>query len=214
MSAAMHSISAVLPEVSGAIPVPDQRASPRFAMLIRAAKLCGAAGEFMCIVRDASETGVNVRLFHPLPQGAELALELQNGDRHAMQLVWQEADRAGLAFLGEADIARILECPSRYAKRPVRINLLASAKLSSLSASAEIELHDISQQGARITSAVRFAIDQRVRLSAKGLPEVSAKIRWRKGDTYGLVFEDTFQFGDMARIVAGLQLGEIPEFTA
>ena len=43
---------------------------------------------------------------------------------------------------------------------------------------------------------------------------INAKVRWRRGDTYGLVFEDTFQFGDMARIVAGLQLGGIPQFGA
>ena len=214
MSALLHSTSAALPEESDAPPIAEQRASPRFAMLIRAAKLRSRAGEFMCIVRDASDSGVSIRLFHPLPDDGELALELQNGDLHAMQLVWQEADRAGLKFLGEADIARIVECPSRFAKRPVRICLTAPARLASLTASGEVELHDISQQGAKITSAVRFAIDQRVRLSAKGLPEVNAKVRWRRGETYGLVFEDTFQFGDMARIVARLQLGEIPEFDA
>jgi hypothetical protein len=193
---------------------PDQRTAPRFTMLVRAAKLRCPAGEFMCVVRDASDTGISVRLFHPLPDEERLMLELQNGDCHELELVWTAEDRAGLRFLSPANIARIVECPSRFAKRPIRINLHVAARLVGGLASAEVEIHDISQQGAKITSITRFAIDQRVRLSAEGLPEVNAKVRWRRGETYGLVFEDTFQFGDMARIVAALQLGKNTAFPA
>jgi len=192
----------------------DSRVSPRFALLIRAAKLRCPAGEFMCVVRDASDSGVSVRLFHPLPDEDRLVLELQNGDMHELELVWTEEDRAGLKFVAPVDITRIVACPSRFSKRPVRVNLAAPATLSSLTASAAVKIHDISQQGAKITSATHFSLDQRVRLSATGLKEVNAKVRWRKDETYGLVFEDTFQFGDMARIVAALQLGGIPRFPA
>ena len=183
----------------------DLREAPRYTLLIRAAKLRCPQGEFLCIVRDASSSGVNIRLFHPLPEHGRLMLELQNGDMHELELVWQDGDRAGLKFLAEADISRIIECPSRFAKRAIRINLAAEGTLASLSASEPVTIHDISQQGAKLTSAVRFAIDQRVRLSASGLPEVNAKVRWRDGTSYGLVFEDTFQFGDLARIAAALQ---------
>ena len=192
----------------------DSRVSPRFTLLIRAAKLRCPAGEFMCVIRDASDSGVSVRLFHPLPEGDRLMLELQNSDMHELELVWTHEDRAGLKFVAPVDITRIVECPSRFAKRPVRVNLAAPATLSSLTASAAVKIHDISQQGAKITSATRFSLDQRVRLSAKGLKEVNAKVRWREDETYGLVFEDTFQFGDMARIVAALQLGGNPRFPA
>lgn len=192
----------------------EQRVSPRVALLIRAAKLRCPAGEFMCVVRDASDSGISVRLFHQLPDADRLVLELQNGDMHELEPVWQRDDRAGLRFLNPVDIARIVECPSRFAKRPVRVNLAAPAKLESAIASAAAEIHDISQQGAKISTAQRFSIDQRVRLSATGLSEVNAKVRWRKDETYGLVFEDTFQFGDMARIVAVLQLGKSTAFPA
>jgi PilZ domain len=183
----------------------DQREAPRYTLLIRAAKLRCPQGEFLCVVRDASSTGVNIRLFHPLPEQDRLMLELQNGDMHELELVWQDGDRAGLRFTTEADISRIVECPSRFAKRAIRINLATQGTLSSLAATEPVTIHDISQQGAKLTSGVRFAIDQRVRLSASGLPEVNAKIRWRDGTSYGLVFEDTLQFGDLARVVAAIQ---------
>lgn len=183
----------------------ELRTAPRYTMLIRAAKLRCPSGEFLCIVRDASNSGVNIRLFHPLPAEDRLMLELQNGDMHELELVWQDTDRAGLKFINEADIARIIESPSRFAKRAIRINLEVPARLAIGAANQTITVHDISQQGAKITSEEHLAIDQRVRLIARGLPEVNAKIRWRRGESYGLVFEDTFQFGDLARIVAEMQ---------
>ena len=40
----------------------------------------------------------------------------------------EEADRAGFKFLTAVDIARIIECPSQFAKRPVRINLYSDTQ--------------------------------------------------------------------------------------
>jgi len=135
-----------------------------------------------------------------------MLLELPNGDRHELELVWQDGDRAGLKFIEQADIARIVESPSRFAKRPIRINLEADAVIQVGEQQNSVELLDLSQQGAKLTSDAHFAIDQRVKISANGMPQVNAKIRWRRGNSYGLVFEDTFQFGDLARIVASMQL--------
>lgn len=183
----------------------EQRESPRFTLLMRAAKLACKHGEFMCVVRDASDSGVNIKLFHPLPDTEYLMLEFPNGDRHQLELVWQEGDRAGLRFAQAADIERLLEGPTRFAKRPIRVNLDITAQLLVGAAATPARLLDLSQQGAKVICDTRHALDQRVRLSAPDLPEVNAKIRWRRDNAYGLVFEDTFQFGDLAQIVGALQ---------
>jgi hypothetical protein len=187
----------------------DLREAPRYTLLMRAAKLVSRDGEFMCVVRDASESGVNIRLFHALPENEFLQLEFPNGDRHRLQLVWQQDDRAGLKFVETADIGRLLEGPSRFTKRPIRVNLDMRVRLAAGGAMSDGRLIDISQQGAKVLCGDRFAIDQRVKLSGPsammGLPEVNAKVRWRRENAYGLVFEDTFQFGDLAHIVARIQ---------
>lgn len=183
----------------------DLRESPRYTLLMRAAKLVSRDGEFLCVVRDASETGVNIRLFHALPDNEYLLLEFPNGDRHRLQLVWQQDDRAGLKFAESADIARLLDGPSRYSKRPIRVNLDMPVRLTTGLQRCQGRLIDLSQQGAKVLCSDRFAIDQRVKLAGDGLPEVNAKVRWRRENAYGLVFEDTFQFGDLAHIVARIQ---------
>lgn len=184
----------------------EQRVAPRYSLLIRAAKLVCAKGEFLCVIRDVSESGISMRTFHRLPKVDSMVVELQNGDRHELKLVWQDVDRAGFRFTQRADIARIIASPSRFAKRAIRLNLTAPARVSTLDGRLEdVEIIDLSQQGAKITCSCRFAIDERVKISAPGLPETNAKVRWRSDGTCGLIFEDTYQYGDLARIAERLQ---------
>ncbi|MFB0612043.1 PilZ domain-containing protein [Aurantiacibacter poecillastricola] len=184
----------------------ENRSAPRCTLLIRAAKLITPSGEFLCVIRDVSTNGINVRIFHALPPETRMTIELQNGDRHEVEFVWQKDDRAGFRFEHEADISRIVESPSRFSKRSIRLNISAAATVSALNGqSALAEITDLSQQGAKIVCAGRFAIDERVRISAPGLPETNAKVRWRKELQYGLIFEDTYQYGELARIAQRLQ---------
>lgn len=187
----------------------DQRSAPRYTLVIRTAKLVCEVGEFLCVIRDVSESGISVRTFHALPNVPRMVVELQNGDRHQLEPVWQDGDRAGFRFVATADIARIIASPSRYAKRAIRLNLTAPARVETLDGRSEaVELLDLSQQGAKITCSCRFALDERVKISASGLPETNAKVRWRKDGSCGLIFEDTYQYGDLARIAAHLQRQE------
>lgn len=183
----------------------EQRTSPRFTLLIRAAKLITPAGEFLCVIRDASDSGISVRTFHALPDCQDVTIELQNGDHYTAERVWEEQDRAGFRFTQDVDISRIIESPSRFAKRPIRLKLEAPAEISCLSGKLDAVIHNISQQGASVTSGVRLALDQRVKISAWGLRETSARVRWRNGGEFGLAFEDTYQFGELARIARKLQ---------
>jgi hypothetical protein len=87
----------------------ELRAAPRFTLLIRAAKLIVDGREFLCILRDASATGVKIRLFTPIPEHKSLAIELGTGERHEARLVWTTGDHAGLQFLEEIDVQRLLD---------------------------------------------------------------------------------------------------------
>lgn len=183
----------------------DQRCAPRFTLLIRSAKLTTPDAEFLCVVRDASDTGISVRLFHPLPAEVPITLELPNGDRHPLERVWEEEGKAGFRFADEADLMRIIEGPSRFSKRALRVNLELPCEIVAGLRRAAGTLRNLSQQGALITTEERLSLVQRVKLTAPGMPEVAAKVRWRRNDQYGLSFEDNFQFSDLALVVHDLQ---------
>ena len=183
----------------------EQRVAPRFTLLIRTAKLISSSGEYLCIIRDASATGISIRTFHELPQGKQLTLELPNGDQHEVERVWEREGSAGFRFPVGVDIERLLNNKSRFPKRPVRLKLQLPALVSCHGRTAGVVVHNLSQQGAQIESPLYLALDQRLRLEADNLPVIQATVRWRRGEDYGLVFDDTFQFAELARIAAQLQ---------
>lgn len=185
----------------------EQRDAPRFTLLIRAAKLVSPSGEFLCVVRDASETGVSVRLFHPLPANVPLSLEMPNGDCLELERVWEQAGKAGFRFSKSVDIERIIESPSRFNRRAVRVNVEVPCHLLVGVRRISATIHNLSQQGALISTPEKLSLIQRVKIRAEGMPEVAGKVRWRRNDSYGLSFEDTFQFAELASLAFELRRG-------
>ncbi len=183
----------------------DQRNAPRFTLLIRAAKLTSPDAEFLCVVRDASETGVSVRLFHPLPTDLEFALELPNGDRHALERVWETDGKAGFRFPNPVALERIVEARGGYAKRPVRLRLEVPCTMIASLRRVQATIGNLSQQGAQIRTLEHLSLAQRVKLEIDGVPPIAARVRWRRNDRYGLSFEDTFQFAELAALAFDLQ---------
>ena len=183
----------------------ELRSAPRFTLLIRAAKLISPEGEFLCVVRDASETGVSVRLFHPLPAEVPLTLEMPNGDCLALERVWEEQGKAGFRFPAPVDIERIVESPSRFARRAVRVNVEVPCDLLVGIRRVGGQIHNLSQQGALISTTEKLSLIQRVKIRADGMPEIAGKVRWRRNDSYGLSFEDTFQFAELAALAFELR---------
>jgi hypothetical protein len=183
----------------------EQRSAARYTPLIRTAKITAASGEFLCVVSDISEAGVSVRLFHPLPRDSALKLEMSNGDSLPLERVWEKDGRAGFRFGGDVDLSKVVAGHGKWPKRPIRLNLDMPADLAGLTGKFDATIKNISMQGAQIECASRLAIDQRLRMSSRVLPEIRTKVRWRKGNLYGLIFDDTFQFADLARIIAHAQ---------
>jgi hypothetical protein len=180
----------------------DLRAARRYTPLIRTAKITGSAGEFLCVVSDISATGVSVRLFHPLPRDSALKLEMPNGEQLPIEAVWEQEGRAGFRFAAAINLSRALDGHGKWPKRPIRLNLDMPATLIGLTGRFDTTIRNISLQGAQVECGARLALDQRLRLASKVLPEIVTKVRWRSGAFYGLIFDNTFQFADLARIAA------------
>jgi hypothetical protein len=187
--------------------LPDLRQAARYIPIIRTAKLIAPAGEMLCVVRDVSATGLRIRLFSPLPAGAEMLLEFRNGEQQGVTLVWQKDDTAGFRFSREIDVARLLEdgrIESRRS-RPIRLKLEAEALLHARGETHFVTVRDISQQGAHVECGSMLAVSEPVRVGMGRLAPVGAKVRWRRNRHYGLVFEDTFRFDELAHLTARLQ---------
>ncbi len=183
----------------------DLRGAPRFALLLRVAKLVVDGRERFCVIRDASATGLKVRLFAPLPHPVRLWVELANGDRHGAETVWVSEEHAGLRFCEPIELDRLLdEARATGRRRHVRLRMALDGVLHSGKEAVPITLHDISQQGASIESVKWLMVNELVRIETAILPSIYAKVRWRNHPRYGVIFEQTFQLEDLARRCADL----------
>lgn len=181
----------------------NRRAAERFALLIRAGKLILPTGEFLCIIRDVSETGLKAKIFHGISGLSRCLIELPNGLRFAIQKVWQEGPIVGFAFCETVKLDHIMADNVRpFVKRPLRLSWAQSAFLNTGHGRVAISISDISQQGAGISSTEWLAIDEKIRLEIAGMPHIYGKVRWRREPRYGLIFEDTFSFSQLAHLTA------------
>ena len=185
----------------------DQRAARRYTLLLLTAKLIAPAGEFLCILRDVSATGLKARLFHDLPDVADWQLELGSGARHALEPVWQADGHAGFRFAaGPVDPHRLMDQDAGpFPKRHIRLRLELPVLLWADGAARAGRLCDLSQLGAQIAADPPLALRQLVRIEAPGLPLRHARVRWRRGTAHGLVFHEAFRLDELAVLAAHLQ---------
>lgn len=183
----------------------DMRGAQRFTLLIRTAKLVCDSGEFMCIIRDVSETGVRLRLFHALPDDMRMALELSNGEVYFIERVWERDSHAGFRFAAPIDVHSFIAEVSPYPRRQMRLRLQFPALLTVDGQTTGTTVCDLSPQGARIACARFLALGQRIKLQGDHFPAILAKVCWRSGGEYGLVFEQVFTLEEVAVLAAQLQ---------
>ena len=184
---------------------PEQRAAPRFTSLIRSAKLVGGQGEFVCVVRDVSSSGVRIHCFHAVPSERAMALELQNGEVFEIERVRDDGQEASFRFAAEVPIERLICDAQLYPRRLLRLNIAIPLTLRTLAGPVAAVTQNISQQGCRLECAMPLALAQPVIVESPHLPALRAKVRWRRDGALGLVFDDTFTLKDFAVHAARLQ---------
>lgn len=183
----------------------DKRAAPRFSLMMRTAKLLCEGGEYACVVRDISASGVKLRLFHDVPPDSHLFLELANGNRYAMERIWHEGEHAGFRFASPIAVEEFIEETSRYRRRPLRLRIQRPALVTADGRDCRAVLVNISQQGACIEASGELAVGQQVRLEVAGMPLRFGHVCWRRKHAHGLVFQQSFRFDELARHAFALQ---------
>ena len=175
----------------------------RVTLLIRTAKLIAGEAEFLVVVRDVSHQGLKIRTFHPLPADSAYAIELASGDRHDVERIWQNGETSGFRFQDPVAMKTLLaDGPVGKRQRPVRLRLRVPLKIHAAGRCDVAELLAISQSGACISCASHLAIGARIRIEIRGLPELTAGVRWRRRPLDGLNFEQTFSIEERARMTA------------
>ena len=183
----------------------EARDAARSSLLLRVAKLVTQRGEYVCLVRDVSWTGLRLRLFHDLPDETFVFLQLANGEVYPVERMWTKGDQAGFRFTQPVDVNEFITEPNAWPRRPIRLKIEAAGLAFVGSTAISVNLKDLSQAGARIEAYGHMMIGQPLRLLVDGLPERWARIAWRRGFDHGLSFEAQFRLDDLAHHALTLQ---------
>ena len=154
-----------------------------------------------------------VRLFHKAPKGDPVELHMPGGKIYELKMVWEREKEAGFEFLEPVDVAQLINEVGEFPKRGLRLGLCFPVKVKTLTQNCEAVVLNLSQQGARFECEGLFAIDQSLRIESLDggfeLKDVRAKVRWRKDNEYGVVFDDTLTLSDFAQFAARLQCPDL-----
>lgn len=182
----------------------ERREKPRQIMLIRSAKLLVGNREFLCVIRDVSEVGLSVRVFHAVPDSNTMVLALGNGDRFALRPVRREELLIAFVFDEPVNVSRIIEEPSRYRRRQTRLEISLPGTVEGCFGSKMVLITNLSQQGARIECEARLPVHGSITMGARGLPDIACKVRWSHKRAAGLSFDEYFRFEEFARLAAAI----------
>lgn len=188
----------------------EMRGAPRFTLMLRSAKLIADGTEYLCIIRDVSETGIKLRLFHKVPDAQTLMIETSGGQRYPMTLVWAANNEAGFRFDYRIDVDSFVSEGSPYPKRPLRLRVHHPACVRIGAETLPATILDISSQGARIESETRLAIGQKFCLEARELPLFEATVCWRRVPEYGLAFAQVMGLDELAQRASRMNRAPMP----
>lgn len=183
----------------------ELRRAPRLELAGLCAKLAVPEGEFLCVIRDVSQTGLSLEAFHRLPDREVLAIELPGGERYRIERVWTAGHRGGFRFAGPVDVSRFVDAPEVAARRAIRINLDRPCRLLCESQRYQGLLCNISQAGALVRSDAPLKPGQTLELSSPALPRTACDVRWRRGAYTGMVFVEGIPLARLGRLVHDLQ---------
>jgi hypothetical protein len=180
----------------------QQQAQARKSLMLRSAKIVCQAGEYICVVRDVSETGTTLSFLHETPAEGRIILVLANGLTYPIERVWADARQAGYRFASDIAPDEFIHTDRPFHTRPIRLGLRAIAQITDGRAGCPAQMTDISSQGARIESMGDWREQQLVNFHVTGLPQRLATVAWREqGPTfaaYGLEFQHPIPLADLA----------------
>lgn len=178
----------------------ELRGAPRFRTMMRSAKLVGQTGEYPCVIRDVSETGLRLKLFHSLPE-PRLALELAPGVHYFIEAVWERGSEAGFRFSAPIEIDEFLGVLKRKAEGPLRLKVAIPGIVNTRDTQVLMSIRFLSQQDADVETGVLLANGETVVVTADGLPPILARVSGRLANGYRVTFDGLFGLEFLAGLV-------------
>jgi hypothetical protein len=181
----------------------NRRNDQRHLSVFRVGKLMTSTGQELCLIRNISSGGLMAHIYSAHIAEERVEIELKAGRTVQGKVVWARDKKIGVQFDEKIDVAEVLAPHPNDAKpdlvpRAPRLDIRRRGRLRIGAHYQLIELHDISQGGAKISPAGDAKTDDEVILLLEGLPPLPGLVRWCHNDTVGITFKTSIPFEQLA----------------
>ncbi|WP_052072041.1 PilZ domain-containing protein [Sphingopyxis sp. MWB1] len=169
-------------------PAQERRSGDRYRTVWRIAKVTREADVGLWRVRNMSNRGLMLAADVPITVGEHLSIALSDTVVVSGKVVWAKEGRCGVAFDAEVDVAETLKQLAAEQRatgyRQPRLPVRKRAKLVVDNQASEIELINLSQNGAGFVHDGHLPVAKEVELILTDTIRRKAIIRWSR-DTQG-----------------------------
>jgi hypothetical protein len=167
----------------------DRRDGKRHLTLFRVGAMTIDGRRELCLIKNISSGGMQIRPYCALAEGVSLIIELKTGMAVPGKVSWIEGANAGIEFDEPVDVLDVL-APSDSGPRPrmPRVQIDCYATVRDGAAVHRLRVCDVSQGGVKLEGAVALDPSSDIAVTLPGLATQAAALRWT-GDGYlGLTF--------------------------
>jgi hypothetical protein len=186
----------------------NRRTDQRHLSVFRVGKLMTPAGQELCLVRNISSGGLMAHVYSVHQPNERVEIELKAGRSVSGTIVWARDKKIGVQFDEKIEVSDVLspqpgESEPDFVARAPRLDIHRRGRIRIGAHYQLIELHDISQGGAKVSPSGDAQVADEVILLLEGLPPLPGIVRWRHDDTTGITFKTSIPFEQLAAWVPG-----------
>lgn len=168
----------------------DRRGGDRYRTVWRIAKVIRNGDAGLWRVRNISDKGMMLAADVPIAIGEKLEIALSDTVTLQGEVVWSEGGRCGVAFDKEVDVADVLKQLAAEQRatgyRQPRLPVRTQAQAVTDAGTSQIELVDLSQNGAGFVHDGHLEVGKEFDLVLAGGVKRRAIVRWSRAGRGGL----------------------------
>lgn len=182
----------------------DRRGADRYRTVWRIAKIVRNGDAGLWRVRNISDRGMMLAADVPIAVGEKLEIALSDTVVLQGEVVWSDAGRCGVEFDKEVDVAGLLKQLAAEQRatgyRQPRLAVRTQAQVVTDEGTSQIELVDMSQNGAGFIHDGHLEVGKELELVLAGDVRRKAIVRWSRAGRGGLWLTQPLDRADLESI--------------
>jgi len=176
--------------LSSKAPAPsDRRDGERHLTLFRVGAMTVDGRRELCLIENISEGWMMIRPYCGLTEGTALTIELKTGYSVQCTVTWLCDGSVGVEFAAPVDVVEILSNAQEGPRpRMPRIEVECFATVRDGAMVHRMRVHDVSQGGVKLETAVVLTKGADLVVSLPGLDPQPAAVRWTEAGHLGVTF--------------------------